>query len=355
MANIKSNTYSIIIGENSLPSLNKFITKKNYSKYIIICDDHTLEKCLPTLLFHCPKLHEAEIIELESGEDKKNINTCIQVWGALTDIVADKKSLIINLGGGVVTDLGGFVASTFKRGVEFINIPTTLLAMVDASVGGKTGIDFEGIKNHIGSTQNPQAIYINPEFLKTLDTRQIKNGYAEIIKIALIADKVFWNKLKKLKEIDEFYTEEIITKAIELKNKIVLTDFYEQHLRKSLNFGHSIGHALESALIQQQKDILHGEAVIAGMYMESMIAHALKLISVKEKTEIQDYLKRLFKPISISKKTQQSILHYITHDKKNEAGKLCFSLPKPIGKFQLYNDVAINLIEEAINAYIKLK
>jgi 3-dehydroquinate synthase len=167
MATIKATSYNIYIGEKSFDALNTFLTKNKYSNYYILCDEHTFEFCLPTLLFHAPLLNEAEIIELESGEDKKTLETCLQVWGALTDTGADKKSLIINLGGGVISDLGGFVASTFKRGIDCINIPTTLLSMVDASVGGKTGVDFEGIKNHIGTTAEPKAIFVNPVFLET--------------------------------------------------------------------------------------------------------------------------------------------------------------------------------------------
>jgi 3-dehydroquinate synthase len=178
MATIKSTSYSIYIGDKSFDSLNLFLTKNKYSNYFIICDEHTFEFCIPTLLFHAPLLNEAEIIELESGEDKKTLETCLQVWGALTDTGADKKSLIINLGGGVISDLGGFVASTFKRGIDCINIPTTLLSMVDASVGGKTGVDFEGIKNHIGTTAQPKGVFVNPVFLETLSERQLKNGYA---------------------------------------------------------------------------------------------------------------------------------------------------------------------------------
>jgi 3-dehydroquinate synthase len=185
MAIIKANSYNIYIGDKSFDALNTFLKKNNYSHYYILCDEHTFEFCLPTLLFHAPLLNEAEIIELESGEDKKTLDTCLQVWGALTDTGADKKSLVINLGGGVISDLGGFVASTFKRGIDCINIPTTLLSMVDASVGGKTGVDFEGIKNHIGTTAEPKGIFVNPTFLETLSERQIKNGFAEIIKLSL--------------------------------------------------------------------------------------------------------------------------------------------------------------------------
>jgi 3-dehydroquinate synthase len=351
MATIKSTSYSIYIGEKSFDALNTFLTKNKYSNYYIICDEQTFEFCLPTLLFHAPLLNEAEIIELESGEDKKTLETCLQVWGALTDTGADKKSLIINLGGGVISDLGGFVASTFKRGIDCINIPTTLLSMVDASVGGKTGVDFDGIKNHIGTTSEPKGIFVNPLFLKTLSERQIKNGFAEIIKIALIADVDFWKELKKLKSTTEFSSEKIITKAVELKNTIVKKDLHENDLRKSLNFGHNIGHALESALIKQNKDILHGEAIAAGMIMESEIAQSLKRISKKEQKEITDYIRSIYKNIKITKDTESQLLQYILHDKKNEGDDLCFALPKGIGAYEIYCGVNMDVIKKAISNY----
>lgn len=351
MATIKSTSYSIYIGEKSFDSLNAFLKKNSYTKYFIICDEHTFECCLPSLLFHSPTLNEAEIIELESGEEKKTLETCLQLWGALTDTGADKKSLIINLGGGVISDLGGFVASTFKRGIDCINIPTTLLSMVDASVGGKTGVDFEDIKNHIGTTSEPKAIFVNPTFLETLSERQIKNGYAEIIKIALIADAEFWKQLKKLKKVGDFCSEKIITKAIELKNTIVKKDLHENDLRKSLNFGHSIGHALESSLIEQKKDILHGEAVAAGIIMESDIAQELKRISSKENKEIREHVSSIYTPIKISKETKSQLLQYLQHDKKNVGNDLCFALPKKIGHYELYCGVKLEFIKKAIDNY----
>ena len=351
MATIKSTSYSIYIGEKSFDSLNTFLAKNKYSNYYIICDEHTFEFCLPTVLFHVPKLNEAEIIELESGEEKKTLETCLQVWGALTDTGADKKSLIVNLGGGVISDLGGFVASTYKRGIDCINIPTTLLSMVDASVGGKTGVDFEGIKNHIGTTTEPKGIFVNPVFLETLSERQISNGYAEVIKIALIADAEFWKLLKKLKSTKEFSSEMVIAKAIELKNNIVKKDLHENNLRKSLNFGHNIGHALESSLIRQQKDILHGEAVAAGMIMEAEIAHTLKRITSKEQKEIANYISSIYKNIKITKETETQLLKYILHDKKNIGDDLCFAFPKGIGAYELYCGVQMDVIKKAINNY----
>ncbi|MBC7696715.1 MAG: 3-dehydroquinate synthase [Burkholderiales bacterium] len=351
MATIKSTTYTIHIGDKSFDALNTFLNKNNYSHYYILCDEHTFEFCLPTLLFHAPLLNEAEIIELESGEDKKTMETCLQVWGALTDTGADKKSLLINLGGGVISDLGGFVASTFKRGIDFINIPTTLLSMVDASVGGKTGVDFEGIKNHIGTTYEPKGIFVNPGFLETLSERQIKNGYAEIIKIALIADINFWKELKTLKTAKEFQTEKIITKAIALKNVIVKKDLHEKHIRKSLNFGHTIGHALESALLKQNKDILHGEAIAAGMIMEAEVAQLLKKITKKELKEITDYLASVYQKIKLTKNTKALLLQYIQHDKKNENSKLAFALPNTIGSYELSLQVTRAQVAKVIEAY----
>ena len=348
MASIKSTSYTIHIGNDCFEKLNSFLKKGSYSKYVIICDENSFEYCLPSLLFHCPLLTEAEIIELESGEEYKTLDTCANAWGALTDIKADKKSLIVNLGGGVISDLGGFVASTFKRGIHFINIPTTLLSMVDASVGGKTGIDFNGIKNHIGTLTEPRGIFINPDFLETLSKRQIKNGYAEIIKIALIADAEFWKELKKGKEI---YSEKIITKAIELKNNIVKKDLHENDLRKSLNFGHSIGHALESALIFLKKDILHGEAIVAGMIMESHIALSQKRITKKECDEIVNYITSVYPKIKITKDIKALIFEYIKHDKKNEGENLCFSLPKNIGQYELTCTLSQPEIEQALAAY----
>lgn len=348
MATIKSTSYNIYIGDKSFDALNTFIKKTAYTKYVIICDENSFTHCLPTLLFHCPALNEAEIIELESGEENKTLETTANIWGALTDIGADRKSLILNLGGGVITDMGGFAASTFKRGIHFVNIPTTLLSMVDASVGGKTGIDFNGIKNHIGTITEPQAIIVNPVFIETLPERQIKNGYAEIAKIALIADADFWKVLKKGKE---FYSEAIITKAIELKNTIVKKDLHENNIRKSLNFGHSIGHALESSLIKLKKDILHGEAVAAGMIMEAIVAQQQKMITKKECDEICTYLHSVYNKVTISNDVKNLMLNYILHDKKNEGENLCFALPKSIGKYELSCSISTKDVEEVIKLY----
>ncbi len=351
MSVIKSTSYSVYVGEKSLDALNTFLKKSSYTAYFLVCDEHTFEHCLPTLLFNCPILNEAEIIELESGEQHKNMETCMQVWGALTDAGADKKSLLLNLGGGVITDLGGFVASTFKRGIDFVNIPTTLLSMVDASVGGKTGVDFEDIKNHIGTTYEPKGVFVNPVFLESLPERHVRNGYAEVIKIALIADVDFWNDIRQSDTIAHFYSEELITHAIELKNAIVKKDLHENDLRKSLNFGHSVGHALESALLKQKKDILHGEAIAMGMIIESMIAQQLKLITKKELNEICGYIDAIYTKIKLTAETKKLLFEYIFHDKKNEDGRLNFALPDSIGAYTLKSGITEEQIAEALGMY----
>lgn len=352
MTTLTSTGYRIYIGTDSFKALTSFIKKRGYSNYIIICDENTLSHCLPLLLSACPHLHGAEIMELESGEAHKTLETCTQMWGALTDIRADKKSLVINLGGGVISDMGGFVASTFKRGVDFINIPTTLLAMVDASVGGKTGVDFDGIKNHIGTITNPKAVIINPLFLETLSERQLKNGYAEVIKIALMADAAFWNDLQASNTRPHFYSEALMTNAIALKNTIVTKDLHEDGLRKSLNFGHSIGHALESALLQQQKEVLHGEAIAAGMVMESWIAYQKNYLTLSEYRGICNYIHSIYPKIPINTRTANLLLNYIRHDKKNERGALCFALPKHIGNYASCSDISLENIKTAIHHYV---
>ncbi|MEI8137557.1 MAG: 3-dehydroquinate synthase family protein, partial [Bacteroidota bacterium] len=281
---IKSNGYNVEIGTKNFKSISSLITKNKYSSHFIICDENTFLFCLPSLISNCPKLLEAHIIELESGEASKSIEFSAHIWQTLIENKADKNSLIINLGGGVVSDLGGFCASTYKRGIDFINIPTTLLSMADASLGGKTGINFNGLKNSIGTFAQPKGVFINPDFLKTLPNRHYKNGLTEIFKIALICDKKFWNELKTL-EINSA-SEQIISKSVSLKNKIVLKDPFDKGLRKTLNFGHTIGHAIESLLLATNKELLHGEAIVIGILVESHLSFQKKLLSKKELDEV---------------------------------------------------------------------
>jgi 3-dehydroquinate synthase len=345
---VNATGYQIIIGSESIRALTSFLKKGNYSQYFILGDENTVQHCLPPLISKCPALAKAEVFEVESGEVSKGLSICSQLWQTMLDYKADKQALIINLGGGVISDLGGFIASVYKRGIDFINIPTSLLAMADASVGGKTGINLEGVKNIIGTITQPKGVFIIPEFLATLPERHIDNGLAEIYKIALISDKTFWNKLGggKTKGI-----EEIISRSIQLKNNIVKKDPFEKSVRKALNFGHTIGHAVESACLDRKEELLHGEAIVIGMLCESFIAFKKKLINKDEMTEITQILNFTFALHKISPTEFQKVGEFILNDKKNKKGKILFALPNGIGKCRI--DVAVDekLIAQSLDFY----
>jgi len=274
---IKSDNYSIWLGENSLSKLDI----SGYSKVAILVDENTKRNCLPKL----PQLENSIIIEVTSGEINKSISSCNYIWEQLSEHNFDRDSLLINLGGGVIGDMGGFAASTYKRGIDFIQVPTTLLAMVDASVGGKLGVDFNGLKNQIGLFNNPESVLIFPEFLETLPENQLKSGYAEVVKHALISDNNLWEKIISV-PFNEMNWGEIIETSINIKNKIVLSDPYEKGERKKLNFGHTFGHAVESYYLEKGTPILHGEAVLMGILLEV----EMSLVSQEQNNEIKNYI-----------------------------------------------------------------
>lgn len=316
MKEIKSNDYSIWMGNNSLSKLEV----SSYSKIAILLDENIKRDCLDKL----PKIENSLIIEIPSGEENKNISTCIVIWEKLTQNQFDRNSLLINLGGGVIGDIGGFCASTYKRGIDFIQIPTTLLAMVDASVGGKVGLDFKDLKNQIGVFNNPKSVLINPEFLQTLPENELKSGFSEVVKHALIADKDLWNKINSV-PFENLVMEEIIATSVEIKNNIVLSDPLEKDERKKLNFGHTYGHAIESYYLEKGTPILHGEAVFIGMILE------VELSSVSEeiKQEIKNFILSNFSLPFTPKKSD--ILSNLANDKKNKEGKINFSLLNKLG------------------------
>jgi 3-dehydroquinate synthase len=271
---VKSDGYSVFIGKDSIKSLNEYLElNTQYSTYFILVDEHTIADCLPIIMEEIPMLKDAEIIETESGEENKTIEVVTQVWYAMSDLHADRKSLVINLGGGVLTDMGGFIASTYKRGVDFINIPTTLLSEVDASVGGKLGIDLGGLKNQIGVFNFPKGVYIYPEFLQTLPDNQLRSGFAEVLKHALIKDDKYWEEVKDIEVFEHEDWTDIIAHSVQIKNKVVLNDPKESGERKILNFGHTIGHAIETYHLENSdQPFLHGEAIAIGMVAEAILS-----------------------------------------------------------------------------------
>ena len=322
MKEIKAIDYSIWIGENSLSKLDI----STYSKVAILVDENTKRDCLHKL----PKIENALIIEIKSGEEYKNISTCNFIWEQLTINNFDRNSLLINLGGGVIGDMGGFCAATYKRGLDFIHIPTTLLAMVDASVGGKLGIDFKGLKNQIGLFNNPKSVLISSEFLETLVENELKSGFAEVVKHALISDSSLWVKLKNLPFTDLDW-EDIIDTSVQIKNKIVLADPFEKGERKKLNFGHTFGHAIESYYLEKGTPISHGEAVFMGMILETEISD----LSETKKNEIKNYILSNF---ALPYTPKKSNLHkFLINDKKNQDGRINFTLLSEIGNCSFDN------------------
>lgn len=320
--------------------INSFLEDNNYSNIIILVDSNTHKFCLPHFLPELFTNAAIEVIEIPAGEENKTIEIAVQVWETLAEINASRKSLMINLGGGMVTDIGGFIASTFKRGIDFINIPTSLLSMVDASVGGKTGIDLNGIKNIIGTFAMPQLTLIYPDFLKTLPEREFRSGLAEMLKHGLISDKNHWEKLIYLQDFDSESIQSLIEDSIKIKKEFVENDPYESGIRKILNFGHTIGHALESQLLVSKTPLLHGEAVAVGMMVESILSFDNELISKEELDEILSHMIRIFGKIPIEETIIPDLLVWMKNDKKTRNDQISFSLLDGIGKCKF--DVFLN-------------
>jgi 3-dehydroquinate synthase len=353
MQPIEANGYSVIFNEKGYEALNNQISENDYSKIFIIVDSNTNAVCLPKLIPYIATELAIEIIEFESGEINKNIETCIQIWNVLTELGADRKSLVINLGGGVVTDLGGFVASTFKRGMDFINIPTTLLSMVDASVGGKTGVDLGSLKNQIGVINTPRMVLIDTSYLETLSQIEMRSGLAEILKHGLIFDKAYWKQFLDLSKIDYADFDQIIYDSIKIKNKIVMQDPNEKGVRKALNFGHTLGHAIESYFLENEikKTLLHGEAIAIGMVLESYISMQKNLISTDEYLEIKTTINSIYEPVVFEESDRNPIIELLIHDKKNEYGTIKFVLLDGIGKFITGQEIENELIVAAFIDY----
>jgi len=329
MESVKSQYYEVHINDLAKAALNQHLAKNSYSKIFLLVDENTKEHCLPIFTKMLEKPIDS-VLEIKSGEENKHIHTCLQLWEDLSNLDGDRKSLLINLGGGVLTDLGGFVASTFKRGIDFINIPTTLLSMVDASIGGKTGVDLGSLKNQVGVINQPEMVLIFPEFLNTLDARQTKSGYAEMLKHGLIQDEAYWNDLVDKGNFTDALS---IQKSIAIKNKVVLQDPTEQGLRKVLNYGHTLGHAIESYCLENEtkKTLLHGEAIAVGMILEGYLSHELQGLSKLALDEIKKGFLKHFDSVDFTDDDIASILRLLKYDKKNSHGNVNFVLLHAIG------------------------
>lgn len=344
----------ITILNDNFSQLNDFLHENSFSKIFILVDENTHEYCLPVLLGNMETDLGFEILEIEAGEEMKNIQTANQLWEILTEMQADRKALVINLGGGVITDMGGFVASTYKRGIQFINIPTTLLSMCDASIGGKTGIDLMHFKNMVGTFTFPEQIFVYPKFLETLPYKELRSGFAEMLKHGLIADKNHWENLIHINKLDIESVIPNIQASMDIKQKVVDQDFHEKNIRKTLNFAHTIGHAIESLCLEQGNPILHGEAVAAGMICEAHLSYLEGLLSQEDSQIIIENIQKYYPYLDISDFKDEDIFALLLNDKKNVDSKINFSLLSGIGSCTFDHQCSQNNISESIKFYRKL-
>jgi 3-dehydroquinate synthase len=349
MDTIESSGHNIYF-DTRLAPLAELLEKGTYSNIFVFADRNTAESCLPVFREMLNDFSGFDLIETDPGEENKNIDFCIGIWKTLLDFEADRKCLMINLGGGVITDMGGFVASTYKRGIDFINIPTTLLSQVDASVGGKTGIDIDNVKNMVGTFTLPQAVFIEAEFLKTVPKRELLSGFAEMIKHGLIADNNYYQELKSANY--QHVTTAAIHRSVEIKNAVVTEDPLEKGMRKILNFGHTIGHAVESySLSKDKKPLTHGEAIAIGMICEAWLSHKNSTLSTEELGEIRSYISSIYPAYKIKEKSFDQLSALMQSDKKNEHGNVLFSLLQGIGKCTYNCRVSESDIRESMEYY----
>lgn len=353
MTPILSNNYYVNFNNDAYLKLNSYVNDYKPSTLFILVDENTNEFCLPILMQELATDLPIEIIEIEAGEKYKSLDTCTGVWNALTELGADRKSLLINLGGGVITDLGGFVASAFKRGIAFVNIPTTLLSMVDASVGGKTGVDLGVLKNQIGLFSNPEMVLIDTRYLETITDRELRSGLAEIIKYGLTYDVKLWSKINKFKELNTNNISKLIHRSIEIKNEVVTQDPKESGLRKVLNFGHTLGHAIESYFLEStdKENLTHGEAIAIGMVTEAYISNYLYNFPTEYLETIKKTIIDIYGKVTIFSEDYEGIMELLIHDKKNIGGQVNFVLLSDYEKFKLDCKVKKELIIESLNYY----
>ena len=343
---------TVLFTTNIQNSLSEVLQARKYSKVVVLTDVNTREHCLP--LIHDALPSDAILITVPAGEHHKTLETCATIWTAMTEAVLDRQTLFINLGGGVIGDMGGFCASVYKRGVSFLTIPTTLLSQVDASVGGKLGIDFMGFKNHLGVFQLPEKVLIAPEFLATLPKRELRSGYAEVIKHGLIRDVTFFRALPTLGWEQQDWTR-VIRHSVGIKKAVVEVDPKEAGLRKILNFGHSIGHAVESFYLHSSQPLLHGEAIAVGMIAEGFLSFEKIGLSFEELNELSSKILQLFGKVSLDMNDLDSLLDLCAQDKKNEGSTQLFSLLPSLGDCQYNIPVTRKEIEHALRYYQQLQ
>jgi 3-dehydroquinate synthase len=345
--------YRVYFEKDRLNYVDVFLSEQGQgADLIIICDSNTQQNCLPKLL---PALNGRpySLYSFPAGEQNKTMETALLLLSDMLKKKHGRRTLIINLGGGVVSDLGGFVGSIFKRGIPFINIPTSLLGMADAAVGGKTGVDFKGEKNMLGTFTNPWAVFIWPEFLITLPQEEMRSGCAEAFKHGLIDNPGLWNLMQQK---GSQYLDRMIFKSLEIKKKLVDRDPKDEGERKKLNFGHTVAHALESLYLKRGKDIiLHGDAVAAGMIIESFLSWKYGKLPKEEFDEIRTVLWSQFPKIAFDESDIDALFSFMENDKKNETSLVSFVLLENIGSAVINQKLSKECVIEGLSYYLSFR
>lgn len=324
------------ISDNILLDLSELIGGKSGDDIFILTDDKTKEHCFPKLR-DIDKLRGSHVIVIPTGDENKNIDSAVSIWKYLSEHGATRASLMINLGGGMITDIGGFTASTFKRGMEYINVSTTLLGAVDAATGGKTGVNFLGLKNEIGVFAPAKAVLIDVDFFKTLDDKNLRSGFAEMLKHALIDGRESWNEMLKfdLENIDFNILKSLLKKNIEIKERIVEQDPKERGIRKALNLGHTFGHAFETYSYRTDEPLMHGYAVMWGLLCELYLSFMKLSFPKEELLKLKSLIKEYYGTFNFSCKQYETLYELMTHDKKNESKEINFTLLSDLGEIHI--------------------
>lgn len=343
---------NVIICKNLQSELQNFLQSVKYDKLFVLTDSNTLELCLP-MLKEVPQLQGAPVITVEAGDTNKNIEQVTAIWMRLCNEGASRNSLLLNVGGGMITDMGGFVAATFKRGIHSVNVPTTLMASVDAAVGGKTGINFNGLKNEIGSFYPPLCVLIDSSFLKTLDRDNLLSGYAEMVKHALISNMETYRAILSfdLDRVDYTLLNQMVAQSVAVKERIVEEDPKEMGIRKALNLGHTVGHAYESLSFRKGRPVLHGHAVAVGLVSELYLSYKKCGFPMEILSQVVYYLKKYYPPFFFNCDDYEALYELMTHDKKNEGGIINFTLLSQVGEVQINQSVTKEKVLESFDFY----
>ena len=355
MNNYPTYNHSIIVTRDLEAELGKILLNYPEDKVFLVTEENCDRYCVP-LIVNTPGFERLKKVVIPSGEENKKLSSVEKIWLFLSQNGADRKSLVVNLGGGMLTDLGSFAASTIKRGMDFVNIPTTLLAQVDASVGGKTGFNFNGLKNEIGVINQPLSVIVDTRFLQTIDTPNLISGYAEMIKHGMIYSPDHLEEVRNfdLKDPNLEILRGIIARSVAIKDSFVFRDPNERNIRKALNFGHTIGHAFESLALESDHPILHGYAVAYGMVAELYLSHKVCNLPKEIIAELSQWLLEVYGKYTISQNDYAALYKLMTHDKKNEGTRVNFTLIPVVGEVAINQNCDKNLVFEALDYFREL-